>query len=407
MSLRAAAVALLIAGLAANAQDFTQRGTLEYRGWGFFESAPNDSGLLIGESLFRYEFSKLILPGFRLFGTTETRVDTHRQVDRRFYVNFSDRELQRPAFSIRRASVLYNRGPITIEAGKQLIRWGKADILNPTDRFAPRDFLNVVDTEFLGVLAGRVAIESKSETLELVLQPRFTPSRTPLLNQRWTVLPEQLQGVPIRDDGSRFPAGPNYGARWNHLGRGYEASLSFFNGRHYLPFFEAVPAPPGVAVTRTYPELRLIGGDAAVPLPWFTFKAEAAWFTSKTANADEYVLHVWQLERQIGELSLVGGYAGEWVTKRRNPLDFAPDRGLARSFLGRAGYTIDPRRSVAAEWAVRQNGDGTWVRLEYSQSFGQNWRAIGGFTLIGGDPSDFLGQYRRNSHGFLTLRYTF
>ena len=31
-----------------------------------------------------------------------------------------------------------------MEAGKQLIRWGKTDILNPTDRFAPRDFLTVL-----------------------------------------------------------------------------------------------------------------------------------------------------------------------------------------------------------------------------------------------------------------------
>ena len=37
----------------------------------------------------------------------------------------------------------------TIEVGRQLVRWGKADILNPTDRFAPRDFLNVVHNEYL------------------------------------------------------------------------------------------------------------------------------------------------------------------------------------------------------------------------------------------------------------------
>ncbi len=33
------------------------------------------------------------------------------------------------------------------------IRWGRADILNPTDRFAPRDFMNVIDPDFLPVLA--------------------------------------------------------------------------------------------------------------------------------------------------------------------------------------------------------------------------------------------------------------
>ena len=28
-------------------------------------------------------------------------------------------------------------------------------------------------------------------------------------------------------------------------------------------------------------------------------------------------------------------------------------------------------------------------------------------VLIGGEPDDFLGQYRRNSHGSLVLRYSF
>jgi hypothetical protein len=119
------------------------------------------------------------------------------------------------------------------------------------------------------------------------------------------------------------------------------------------------------------------------------------------------VLYVIQLERQIGEASIVGGYSGEAVTRRRNPFSFSPDRGLARSFLGRASYTVDPRRSVATEWAVRQNGDGVWLRFEYTQAHGRNWRAIAGFTLIRGDPADFLGQYRRNSYLSLILRYTF
>lgn len=398
--------ALLLAAASLLAQDFTQRGTLEYRGWLFPEVTANDRGRAIGESLFRYEFSKTLIGRLKLFGTTETRIDTHRQVERRFYVNFADRRLQRPAFSIRRASLLYNRGRFTAEAGKQLIRWGKADVLNPTDRFAPRDFLSVTDTEFLGVLAARAIWETPSDSVEVVLQPLFTPSRLPLIHQRWTVLPAELQNVPVQLS-SRYPGGSQYGIRWNHLGGGYEASASYYDGHHYLPLFDGGLSASGVRITRFFPRLRTYGADLAVPLRWFTVKSEAAWFTSTTSQADEYVLYVIQAERQFGEAFIVAGYAGEAVTKRRNPFDFAPDRGLARSFLGRAGYTLDPRRSVAAEWAIRQNGEGAWTKLEYSQAFGKGWRAILNFTLIRGEPNDFLGQYRRNSNVSLLFRYTF
>jgi hypothetical protein len=153
--------------------------------------------------------------------------------------------------------------------------------------------------------------------------------------------------------------------------------------------------------------MRMYGGDAAIPLKGVTVKAEAAYFTSTTKLEDEYALFVVQVERQAGEWFFIGGYAGQAVTEHRSMLDFAPDRGLTRAFLGRAGYTIDTNRSVALETAVRQNGQGVWAKLEYSQAFGAHWRATAALTLIRGDESDFLGQYRRNSHAMLALRYSF
>ena len=53
-----------------------------------------------------------------------------------------------------------------------------------------------------------------------------------------------------------------------------------------------------------------------------------------------------QLERQRGEWAFVGGYAGEVVTRERSLLSFAPDRGMSRSIVGRASYTLDANRSV-------------------------------------------------------------
>jgi hypothetical protein len=265
-----------------------------------------------------------------------------------------------------------------------------------------------VDTDFLGVSAARVTYESGGDTLDLVWQPWFTPSRTPLLNQRWTVLPPQAAGVNIVDAGARYPGGSQYGARWNHIGSGYEYSLCFFDGFQNLPSFDAAltPLPASVALTRTYPDLRLYGGDAAIPLAWLTIKGEAAYFTSSTPGAEEYALYVVQLERQVKEWSFVGGYAGSVVTREAaSPLQFAPDRGFAKSFVGRAGLTIDANRSLAIETAMRAGG--SFVRFEYSQLFGQHWRATGGIAWIRGDMADFLGQYSRNSYGSLALRYSF
>lgn len=384
---------------AVQGQSFQQRGFLETRLTLFPQTAPHDRGRAVGEAFLRYEAFYKFGDWLKFSGAFDTRTDTHRQVERTGHLDWQDRGLQRPAFSLRRLSATFHKQRFTAELGRQLIRWGKADILNPTDRFAPRDFLAVVDNDFLGVTAARLTYEAKAGTLDLVYTPRFTPSRGPLLGQRWT------PPLPVRDAGSRFPGGPQFGARWNHLASGYEFSLSFFEGFNHLPLID-VQFPP-IRVQRYFPQMRMYGADAAMPLRWFTLKGEAAYFTSTTSTADEYVQYVIQLERQTGEWSFVGGYAGENVTDKRATLDFAPDRGLARAFLGRAGYTIDARRSLAFEAAVRQNGEGVWSRIEYSHLLGQHWRATAGFTLIRGDPNDFLGQYRRNSHVSLALRYSF
>jgi hypothetical protein len=392
------------------AQDFAHRGFFDTRLFLYPQTAPHDSGRVVDDNLLRYEASYRAASWFRLQGGLDARYDTHRQTERTLRFDWQDRSIQRPMLSLRRLSATMNRGPWTFELGKQFVRWGKADILNPTDRFAPRDFLAVVDNDFLGIPAARLTWESGGNTLDAIYQIRFTPSRTPLLNQRWVVLPSRAQDIPFTDEGSRFPGGPQFGLRWNRVARGFEYSLSIFEGYNHLPLLDGRPRygpEPSIGVQRYFPKIRTYGGDAAVPLPWFTLKGEAAWFSTTTSTADEYLMYVLQLERQSGEWVFVGGYAGEYVTERNVAADFAPDRGLARAFLGRVSYTIDPRQSIAIETAVRQSGSGLWLKGEYSRLLSQHWRATASFTLIRGEDTDFLGQYHRNSHFVVGLRYSF
>jgi hypothetical protein len=395
----------MVLSAAAFGQSFTQRGFLEADFIGYPQTAPNDSGQEIGEALFRYEAFYKLDSDWQFAGGIDARVDTHEQVDRAWELSWDDRETRRPSFEVRQLNATYSKKKLTVVLGKQFVRWGKADILNPTDRFAPQDYLTVVDTDFLGITAARATYGGQSNTIDLVWQPLFTPSRIPLLDQRWSNVPA---GIGIAELSPSFPGGSQFGARWNHIGSVAEYSLSFYDGHNNLPLFNfEETAPLSVNIQRYYPQMRMYGGDAAVPLKGVTVKAEAAYFTSTTKTEDEYALYVVQLERQAGEWFFIGGYAGQVVTEHRSIFEFAPDRGLTSAFLGRAGYTIDTNRSVALETAIRQNGQGVWAKLEYSQAFGAHWRATAGYTLIRGDESDFLGQYRRNSHAMLALRYSF
>jgi hypothetical protein len=399
--------ALLIMPCAA--QNISQRGFIETDNELYPETAPNDSGQAVDEDLFRYEASYKALSWLRFTGSFDARFDTHLETGRSPHLDWQDRGLQRPSLSAREFNATITKDKLTAVFGKQFIRWGKADLLNPTDRFAPKDFLTVTDPDFLAVLAARVTYDTGTNSFDFVWQPRFTPSRMPLINERWTVIPPQAEGYALVDLGSQFPGRSSFGARWNHIGAGYEFSTSFYDGFNYLPDiqFNLNPLADAIEFVRTYPELRLYGTDAAIPLRWFTVKTEAAYYTSPDHEQDDYAIYVLQFERQIKELTLIGGYAGSAITERTPTLQFSPELGFARAFLMHAQYMIDTNRSVAFDTDVRQNGEGSWLRAEYSQAFGQHWRATAGYNWIRGSDNDFLGQFHRNSFALLALRYSF
>jgi hypothetical protein len=391
------------------ASNFEQRGYIENRALFYPQRTSNDRARAVDQATIRWEASYKFAPWLKLNLGLDARADTHRQVDRALRLDLRDRTIQRPALSLREFNAVIHKGKVTAELGRQIIRWGKTDILTPTDRFAPQDYVSsVVDSDYLGVTAARLTIAGAHDSLDAILQPWFTPSRIPLLNQRWITLPPNLQGIRFVDGGAIYPGRGQFGVRWNHVGSGYEYSLSYFDGFNNLPLIDTNFDPETATAhpQRLYPNMRMYGADVAIPLPWLTVKGETGYFTSTAPGAQDYILYVIQLERQIKEWSLVGGYAGEQVISRTgSQVNFSPDRGFAKSFVGRASLTIDVNRSVTLETVVRSAG--SFARLEYSQSFGQHWRITPGVAWIRGALTDFLGQYRRNSYASLAVRYSF
>ncbi len=375
-------------------QTLSQRGFVDVDFFAFPQQTLNDATRFVGDALAREEVFATPVPSIQFAVGVDVRASSHDQVEDSWAFDVSDRTLRRPRLSLRRASATLTHGRFTLDAGKQFIRWGRTDVVTPTDRFAPRDFLNVFDNEFLAVTGARATITSAAGALEAVAT-RFTPARLPLVDERWNPFPATADLPRV------LPERVQVGVRFNHTGAGLDWAAAYFDGNNYLPNLDL----SGLS----FAPMRMWGGDVAVPTRWVTIKGEGAYFVSSSATADDYVLYVVQLERQTGEWVFVGGYAGEAVTNRRSllPEAFAPDRGTARSIVARASYTIDVNRSFAVEGAVRTGGEGEYAKLEYSRAYGQHWRATLSGVAIAGESGDFLGQYQRNSHATAALRYSF
>lgn len=410
---RASAIVLavqLATAVSAHAQTVSERGFIEGRGFLFPQVAATDTTRAVGDALAREELFLKPAGWIQFAGGVDLRTDSHDQVDHRWRLDWRDRGVLRPRLSLRRLTATVTAGHFTVDIGKQFVRWGRADVTYPTDRFAPRDYLNVIDPELLAVTGVRPSVQVGTETFEAVWLPNLTPSRLPLLNQRWTILPPAVARLGIVDGGSQIPDDPQYGARWRHTGGRFESAFSYFDGTNHLPGVQARPTSDGgLEILRVYPRIRMFGADAAIPTDAFTLKLEAAYVKSPKRETEEYVLYVIEAEQQIGEWLFDAGYAGDAVTRKSpSPVQpFAPDRGLARSLIGRAAYTIDPRQTLTIEGALRQTLHGVYLKGEYSTALGQHWRLTVSGVGIHGRKSDFIGQFSDNSHVMVASRVSF
>jgi hypothetical protein len=406
---RAAVCAIVLAACwptPVRAQRLTYRGFADAGLLFYPRTAPNDDARVVADAIARIEPTWNVRPGIRIGASFEARTDTHQMSGAG--IRYWDRTRRRPSLAVRTLVLTLSKGLFTLDAGKQFVRWGQSDIISPTDYFTPRDYLITATTDVLAVTAARLTVGNDRDALELVYAPRPTPSRAPLLDQRWVGLGATAFGRPLVDAGTRFPSAAQFGARYRRTGR-VEYSVSFFQGPHHLPLLDARPRlqDGALLVSRTHPEVRGWGADLAATVPGVTLKAEAAWLQARDRDADDYGLWVIQAERQQGEWLAIGGYVGEWVTAERGRLRFAADRGLARSVIGRASRGFDDNSTFAIEGVARQNGDGFYLKTEYSRPWRSGVRLTFQAVAIGGADDDFLGQYRRNSLGGARARWSF
>ena len=405
-----------LAFIAAWAETLEHSGFLDVSAYGFPQAQVGDSSRVVGDVLFRYETIYNPRPWLRVEAGLDARTDTHRQTERVFRVSWRDRGLLRPAFTARTLSATFRAGPLTVQLGKQIVRWGAADTVKPLDRFAPRDFVNPVESEVLPVLAARTSLEFRGGTrrFEFVATPQLTPSRLPVARQRWTPIPPGLSEYPeIRQSAPRYPQRTHFGVLWSHTLDRLEYSACFFDGFNYNPSLDVITesiSPLVVEATSRYPKLRMFGGDVVWPAGPFAVRAEGGYFQSAahgTARGDDYVFYVVQIEKQRGAWSGVLAYAGQNVTRNAGEYLFDPDRALAGAIVARSSHRLTPASELRIEGAAHREGVAALARVEYSRAVTANWRTTVGFTWIHGNSSHLLGQYGRNGYSRLTNRYSF
>jgi hypothetical protein len=213
---------------------------------------------------------------FRFYDFTAARsTDDLKDADLHFPSSFTVWEAQ-----ARISGFLFD--PLDLTIGKQRVRWGTADGLNPTDRFSPYDLSDL--TDFTARIPTWAVRAECYVTDEWRVEGVWTPTA------HGPLLPPGADGA-LGKAGGRMPSGSvpsweehfeapsrrlsnsQYGLKAAGHAAGLDVSLSYFDGFDGIPAAERVllVGKDGASASQTFdghawtalPRIRVLGGDVA------------------------------------------------------------------------------------------------------------------------------------------------
>jgi hypothetical protein len=265
--------------------------------------------------------------------------------------------------NLREAYVNAYLGPFDLRLGKQIIVWGRADALNPTNNVTPVDFRirsPLEDDIRLGNVGARAFLRLGLGRLEGVWMPNYLPTELP---------PVGLPSV-VAFGAPRFPS-PELrngllGGRAHLELAAFDMSVSYLRGYAPLPgltlsnlVFSATA--PAVIVSRTAYEQQVIGADFSTALgDVATIRGEAAYrrpydYQNKPYAARPDLQYALGADHNFGSFSVIAQYLGryvfDWVKETGTMRGTDELEGILRDPTNEAGLTDLVTNEVNAELA--------------------------------------------------------
>ncbi len=177
---------------------------------------------------------------------------------------------------LREAYVNASVGPVDFRLGKQIIAWGRADELNPTDNLSARDYRLLTpenNDQRFGVVALKAAWHIKDYTLSTFWLPRFNSNSFPI---------ENTPGVNYSYHAPRINQA---GIKFEQGGGEIDWSVSYYSGLDLNPDIRIGKlSASGIDLALENKRIRVLGVDAATVLGRYGVRGEAAYTWTEKGN---------------------------------------------------------------------------------------------------------------------------
>ncbi|MDQ3261371.1 MAG: hypothetical protein M3Q00_11430 [Pseudomonadota bacterium] len=308
--------------------------------------------------------------------------------------------------------------------GRQIIAWGRADRVNPTDNLTPRNFNILVaedDDNRFGALAAKARLNFSDYSLTGIWLPDFRANVLPFFNQTGISFEEHVP------DSNR-----SWATKFERSGKDLDWSVSYYDGFDLNPDISVQSAgPAGVTLLLSHHRYRVLGADAATTVGRLGFRGEIAYARTADSNgADPFIKNpffwgVVGVERTFfSYLNVNLQYFLRHVTKFEDPSNVANPalkevaliQAVVSNQRDRVQHGVTFRISnkwmnetlegeVAGIWDFTRNG--YFLRPKVIYAINDKWKAVAGFDYYGGPDDSFFGRLKDNRGAFAELIYGF
>ena len=327
-------------------------------------------------------------------------------------------------YLIREAYADYANGAWDFRVGRQIIAWGRADRINPTDNLTPRNFKILVpedDDNRFGALAAKARYSFGDYSVTGIWLPDFRANVLPFPKQTGISYDEDVP------DSHR-----TWAARFERSGKDLDWSVSYYDGFDLNPDISVKSAgPAGVNLLLSHHRYRVLGADAATALGRYGLRGEIAYARTADSNGNDpfiknpFFWGVVGVERTFfSYLNVNVQYFLRHVTKFEDPSNVANPalrevaltQAVIASQRDRTQHGVTFRVSnkwlnetlegeVAGIWDFTRNG--YLLRPKVSYAINDKWKAVAGFDYYGGPGESFFGRLEKNRGAFAELIYGF
>jgi hypothetical protein len=320
---------------------------------------------------------------------------------------------------LREAFVTFASGPIEVRAGRQIIAWGRADGINPTDNLTAHDLTVLAPDDNdrrLGSTALRVTYAFRDVSATAIWLPEFRSHRIPV--------PAGLGDLEtaVSEWGAK-----QFALRIEQTGRAIDWSVSAFRGRDLGP--DLGVAQPGLSLS--YNDVRVFGADATGNLGRFGLRGEVAYTDTEDPDGtmpfvkNPFLAAVFGADRSFREhLNVNVQYLYRFVAEYRLPDPHASELvnlvAIEQAIL--SGQTRPHQHGASARVSYKWFHDtleaevaaagfaqpsGGVLRPKITYAISDRMKLLAGGELYRGERPSQFGMLRDNSGLFAEVRWSF